>query len=447
MSTEIAVQEAPFDPKALAIQIKDMPQVYIDLSERASKAIAAGNKLIEKIKTNGMDEETATEITTHIKKVKNTLVIIKEQRTPYTQLLDIVKKAFTGIEAGIKTSNDTLKVYLDTYATEQAELQRKREEEARVQAAKEKELGDIEAELERGLKTSFINLLALKKTYLNSILEDMTLEIHDSVRTVMTGFSEDIPVAELKWPAIDPAYTTPEQVKEIKVRVGKSLAAEMKAQYAQEIADTKKELLDKIPSKVAELQEAKRIADEQAEQARLARIAEEKRREAIKKANAAEKTKLEAEAAKAREQEEARQEALRKQQEALEAEKKKRQEEEQQRLAEEAAKAKAEAESEAKAKAESASMNAMFNLEVAKSESAVPKGKAIFTITVTHQQGYADMFALWFAKEGGKMDLEALEKISLGRIKTYFEKLAADGEKMDSRYIKYKESFQTSVRR
>jgi hypothetical protein len=92
-------------------------------------------------------------------------------------------------------------------------------------------------------------------------------------------------------------------------------------------------------------------------------------------------------------------------------------------------------------------MNTMFDMEQVSSGSSVPKGKPTYEITVTHQKGYSEMFALWFAKEGGIMELDKLEKVTLERIRKYFEKLAAEGEKMDSKYIKYRETFSTSVRR
>lgn len=443
---ENTTELAPFNPKELGAQIKDLPAVYIKVSDRANKAKMAAQDLMDRIEKEGVTDQIAEDITAHIKKAKATIKQVKEERTPYTQIMTMVSKSFTQIEADIKDSNDKLMKFLNDYAAKKAEEERKREEEARIKAEKEKELIDVEAELEEGLKRSFAELLANKKTYLNSVLEDMSLAVQDSAQSILKGFDEALPVKELKWPLISPKHTTEDQIKEIKKRVGNSLAAVMKKKYTMEIADVKKELLDKVPSKVAELQEEKRLADEAAEQARIAAEAEAKRQKELAEAKEEERKKLEAKQAKERAEEAKKQAELKKKQDELAAEQAKRKAEEEERLAKEKAEAQKKAEQEAQAKRDAGDMNAMFQVEQVKSDTSVPKGKVVYNITVTHQNGYRDMFALWFAKEGASMEMDKLESMTLKRVREYFEKLAANGEKIESKFVKYKEGYSATVR-
>lgn len=438
---------APFDPKELSSFIKQAPEIYVDLTDRARKAIEAGERLLEKITESGIDEALAEELTTFIKKAKNTKDYSLKQRKPITQMFQLVSKGFTGIEADIEAMIGKVKKCLDDYAAEQARLQAEREAEAARKAAHDKELGELEAKAEEGLKLSFIQHLSSQKRYLNTILEDMQLPLVDSVKTVLKGYDEALSPKDLHWPELNLVTVTAEELTAIKKKVGAAVAPELKAQYKQEIADIKKELLDKVPSKVAELHEAKRLADEEAAAAEKARKEEEERKAAIAKANAKEKARLEEEGRKAKVVETERQAKAKAEQDKLDAERKKRQQEENQRLEAEAEQSRQKAAEEAKAKAESTAMNVMFDMEQVSSGSSVPKGKPTYEITVTHQKGYSEMFALWFAKEGGTMELDKLEKVTLERVRKYFEKLAADGEKMDSKYIKYRETFSTSVRR
>jgi hypothetical protein len=128
----------------------------------------------------------------------------------------------------------------------------------------------------------------------------MQLPVVDSVKTVLKDFDETLSPKDLHWPELNPVTVTAEELTAIKKKVGAAVAPELKTQYKQEIADVKKELLDKVPSKVAELQEAKRLADEEAAAAEKARKEEEQRKAAIAKANAKEKARLEEEDRKAK---------------------------------------------------------------------------------------------------------------------------------------------------
>lgn len=451
MNTEIAESKtqilAPFNMKELAEYMESTPEIYTDIKTRFDKAKSVVDDLMVRA-MEGVDEELAEEIGSTIKKLRNTGDLFNKKRTPITQMFTAVSKSFTSIEADLKGMNVKLQTILNDYAAQQEAERKKKEAEAAKKAAAEKEKAELEAELERGVQTSFTNLLALKKTYLNSVLEDTDLTIISDSTNAIKNFSEVLPAKELKWPIISPSYTSEDDVKAIKKEIITKIMPGLKEEYTTEIASAKKETLDKMPSKRAELEEAKRLSDEAARQAKEAAEKEAKRQADIAAANAAQKKKLEAQAIKDREEEAKKAAELKAQQDALAAEQKKRKEEEDKRLADKAKEDAEKAAANAKAKSDAAAMNSDFEVMQAGSGVAVPKGKKVYVIEIKHQKAFTELFALWFSREGGDMMLDELERVTLGRIKTYFEKQATDnGEQIESKYFVYKESFKASIRR
>ncbi len=65
-------------------------------------------------------------------------------------------------------------------------------------------------------------------------------------------------------------------------------------------------------------------------------------------------------------------------------------------------------------------MNAMFEATAAVGDASVPKGKEEYEIVVLHQQAYAEMFAMWFTKEGYKLPMDQLEKVTLKKVRNHF---------------------------
>ncbi len=105
--------------------------------------------------------------------------------------------------------------------------------------------------------------------------------------------------------------------------------------------------------------------------------------------------------------------------ERLQQEADRRKKEEEDRLAQQAADESKKAQDEAEAKAQAGAMNAMFEATAAVGDASVPKGKEEYVIAVLHQQAYAEMFAMWFTKEGYKpLLMDQLEKVTLKKSAT-----------------------------
>jgi hypothetical protein len=72
-----------------------------------------------------------------------------------------------------------------------------------------------------------------------------------------------------------------------------------------------------------------------------------------------------------------------------------------------------------------------------------PRTRTGYEITVLAPQGWLLIVDQWFRTEGSKLAADKFEKKSLGQMKTACEKHALKtGEKIDSKLIQYKETFQ-----
>jgi len=390
---------APFNIQELATTVQSLPDVFTDAQMRSERAVAAANSLLEQAK-NGMNDELDLQMVEFIKKARTTGELINKNRTPGTQLFQIITKSFTALESGIKDSIAGIEKQRNIYATWKAQEAKKREEEARKKAAIEREKSELAAEIEKQYRQAFVNYLQTKKRNILSVLESMSLATVNEASRHLHGFDESFTKEILSSFSVSvfPVYTDNQSIDTIKKEVFFSLLPNMQSHYANEIASAKRDAIDKIPSKKAEL-------------------------EALDKSNAVERQRMEQEAARRRKDEE-------------------------DRLAQEAAAAAKKAEDEAAAKAQAGAMNAAFDAMASAGDVTVPKGKEEYEIVVTHQQGYAEMFAMWFTKEGVKQSLDQLEKVTMKKIRGYFEDLATkSGEKMESKFFRYEINFKTRVTR
>lgn len=378
--------------------VSDTPTIFTEGQERVARVRTAFDQIFEQAK-EGMTDEIAEKIAEYMGKANKTLIHINAQRTPVTQLFNLVRDSFTGLENSIKDYIKQGQKLRDDWETEKMRRQRLIDEENRKKKLKEEERVRMEADTEKMIKQYFSTHLATTKAHLISVLEGMTIPTEENVRNYVSNYSTilETMVLDSKDLNLFPLHLTADEMKEIRYTKMASLFPQMSKYYTDQVGAAIIETLHKIPSKVAELREIENAAAEQAEQLRKA-----------------------AEERKAKEE---------------------------QRIAEEARKQAEEANKAAEGSKQAGIMNLEFEEEAAVAEAApVVKGKIEWDITVTHAQGYAELFAMWFAKEGAKTPLDKLKKMTPERCVTYFENLAEKkGEKLESKYFSYEERFKTKL--
>ena len=373
---QVIIKQSAEVTKNVASIKTDITNAIQENNVSLQNCINAGEALLAQ--SGEMTDELDAQIASFIKKASVTQKAMTERRKGVTQVFDLVKSGFTKMEALLdKKSEDSIIYKLqkkrDEYAAYKLDLQRKAEAErqrlARIEAAKTQLHDDV---------ISVCNQIVNEKTSeaLDKLSEKfrlMTLDNAEQVKKEISEYPTEIKIATFlsdRKPSVSPEVD-PEEARQIMNAAYREVNEQLSKSFTDSVAQTKQDILDTFDSKIAELQEIKKTADE----------AERKRKEAELKAaeEAAEKERQ----AKADE------------------EKKKREEEERLR------------------KAQSQTQQLFDQTPTV---AAPVKAKVSHRIEIDAPEGYLAIIQMWWAHEGSKMSLDDLAK-KLGFMTKTCEKL------------------------
>lgn len=366
--------------------------------------IAAGEDLLAQSET--MTDELDAQIASFIKKASATKKAMNERRKGVTQVFDLVKSGFTKMEGFLDSKSEESIVYKlqkkrDEYASHKIELQRKEEEERKRKARIEAEKIQLHDDV-----ISICNQIVNEKTSealdrLSEKFRLMTLDNAEVVKKEIFEFSTEIKLgtylAERK-PSV-PQELDPEEARKIMNAAYHEVNNQLTNSYADSVSSAKQDILDTFDSKIAELQEQKRLEEERKEAERKAKEAKD----------AAEKKAAEEAAKKAEEEKRKREEELKAAEKAAE--------EERQKKAEEEKKKREEEEKLRKANAQTQNL-----FDQTPSVAAPVKAKVSHHIEIDAPEGFLAIIQMWWTHEGSNMTLEELNK-KLGFMVKTCEKL------------------------
>lgn len=359
-----------------------------------------GQALLDTIEAEGGigSDELDTKVSEYLAKTKITVENMNKRRKPLTQLLATVSKSFTSLESAIDIKSVTTIPYKlqqarNQYAAKKLAEQKRREEEARRRQMIENEKAQYRSDITLMLDMAYETYVEKHINALIGMYNRATLSTYNDVcrriSETSTNFSWNAfveNVADNK----QTFYMDAETRKAIKNEVATQKKKDFAERYRFEIEETKQDLIDKLPGLRKQLEE----------------------QEELRRTNAAEAARMEEERKR------------------LEAEERRKQEEERKRREEEA-KAKAEAD---KAAAE---VQAAFDFSAASMSPTPTKAKVKKKIQVTNPQGFMQVYQMWFMREGINMSMKDLEKAHKKMI-TFCEKIVnADGEQIQSAFVKY----------
>jgi|GEM_PF-1957429 len=428
--------------------LKTGPKILTDNQSRKDKALTVGRNILSAIESNGMSPEIDDRAMKYLANISTANKEMKESRAAVTQIMDQLKKMYTEVENELDTKKPgtipaQIQSHRDQYAKDIAAEQERKRKEAERAAAKAKEAIEIKSQAEVTLSGIANDLLLSAKTRMNTAFNAITLATYQEKETNLRAY---IPKIDITCPSKLSVVISLHSVDETKALIEgvyEEKAGVLITSVNDQLSKFRDELIEKLPSKKAELVEAKRLADEAAAAAEAARIAEEQRQAEIAKASAAQKKKLEEEARIAREQEELKQAELKKQQAAADAERKRREEEESARMAAEAEEARKKAEQEAEIKKQGDQTMVMFEQEAAIADTTPkPETREGYEITVLHPVGFTQIFALWFENEGKNLPVDKIGNTKLDQMKSWAEKqVHKNGTRIDSKFIKYEATY------
>lgn len=364
------------------------PQSYSDNKLSCERCISAGQSILNAITTNGgMTDELDKEVALFIEKARKTVKKMNEKRSPVTKLFDDIRREFTVIENAIDpTKVDTIPYKLQQYrnqyaAKKRAEEEKRRQEEYKRQQAEQARV-KLRQDIEGDFKAQFQTYLNQSINWLTTKDNSVTLENYNTVYSEIKNFSVSLPadwLHNLHTLIRIPGNVSVDELRQFETDIKERLGKQFTDQYTAEIQDNKDFILDRLPSKKANL-------------------------ERMAQADAAEATRVKAEI----------EERQRKEAEAREAERKRKEEEEKQK---------------AEMERQQAEMNGLFS-EQASMQNYQPKVKVTQKIELLNPEGIMPILSMWWSKEGCTLSVEELSKLFKKQI-TFCEKLA----NKDSVYI------------
>lgn len=392
--TDISKELTIVQPESIKLIVANAPQSMQDNIISCQRCMEAGETLLKAIQDNGMTDELDQQAAAFIEKSRKTVKKMNERRSPVTKLFDEIRTRFTSIENAIDPGKaDTIPYKLqqlrNQYAAKKREEEerRRREELARQQA--EAARAKLKIDVEEDFKGQFQSLLNEKVNNLTELDNEVTLETYDKAYEQIKTCSTELPpewLYNLHSTVRRPLNVSVDEMRRIELDVKEALGKQFKEQYAAEIQDNKDYILDRMPSKKANL-------------------------ERIAKANAAEAARMKAEM----------EERQRKEAEAQEAERKRKEEEE--RKKSEAARQQLE-------------MGSLFN-EQAAVQGYQPKMKVSKKIELLNPEGILPIIGMWWRLEGCNLSVEELSKMFKKQI-TFCEKVAnKDGEFIQDESVEY----------
>ena len=392
--TDISKELTIVQPENIKLIVANAPQSMQDNIISCQRCMEAGETLLKAIQDNGMTDELDQQAAAFIEKSRKTVKKMNERRSPVTKLFDEIRTRFTSIENAIDPGKaDTIPYKLqqlrNQYAAKKREEEerRRREELARQQA--EAARAKLKIDVEEDFKGQFQSLLNEKVNNLTELDNEVTLETYDKAYEQIKTCSTELPpewLYNLHSTVRIPLNVSVDEMRRIELDVKEALGKQFKEQYAAEIQDNKDYILDRMPSKKANL-------------------------ERIAKANAAEAARMKAEM----------EERQRKEAEAQEAERKRKEEEE--RKKSEAARQQIE-------------MGSLFNAQEAV-QGYQPKMKVSKKIELLNPEGILPIIGMWWRLEGCNLSVEELSKMFKKQI-TFCEKVAnKDGEFIKDESVEY----------
>lgn len=449
METQTENNQVAVITKSLDL-LKTGPQILVANQERKEKALSVGRNILGSIQDEGMSPTTDERAMKYLANINKAKTEMKDSRAAVTQIMDKLKTMYTEVENDLDVNKSgtipaQIQEHRNQYAKDLAAAAEQKRKDAERATAKAREAIEIKSSIEVQLSKAYNDYLLHMKQKLQTHFNSITLEDYNENSAKLKSYVPCLnkeKFSDLK-AAVYALVHTPEEINRFIKSVIADKTPEYITNYAAELSLLRDELIDKLPSKLSELKEQKRLADEAAAEAERQRIEKEKLDAEIAQANAAKKKKLEEEAEKVRIENEKKNAELKKQQEEAAAAQKLREEQETQRLNAEAEESQRKSVLNAEVKKQGEQTMVLFDQEATLAESApAPEARQGYEITILHPIGFTQIFAIWFENVGKDLPVDKIGRTSLDQMKAWAEKHAQKTEsKIDSKLLKYEPVF------
>lgn len=363
--------------------VKSAPDAYQANQLSRQRCTSAGQAILDAINQSGMTDDLDQKAAAFIEKARRTVKAMNERRAPVTKLFDQIRGAYTTLENAVDpTKSGTVACLLQLKRNEYAAKKRaeaeKKQREMLAKQQLEQKRNKFILDVEDDIKRQFKSAVDTAVNDLQKIDQSLTLDNYNACEKILREYQTTLPGTWLSNLAVSVfvPYELREEAQKIIDDKKASLRKQFEEQYSYEVESNRNYVLDRLPSKKAEL-------------------------ERIAKANADEAARLKKEKEEREAQEAAQRENERKQKEAEENKK-------------------------AEAQRQAVAMRGLFDGQ-ATVAAYQPKSKVTKKIKLLNPEGILPIFSMWWTMEGSKQSTEDLTKMFKKQI-SFCEKLANSKE-------------------
>ena len=431
--------------------LKTGPQILQANQITKDKALQVGKNIPASIDENGMDQATDERAMKFLSNVNAANKRMKEDRAGVTQIMDQLKKMYTEVENELDikkpgTVAAQVQAHRDTYARQVAAEKEAQRRAAQLVADKAKEAINIKGNFEQRFSSHYQDFLTGRKQAMQVSFNSITYadfgERAAKLKTISPVLSvEKFEIGLVR--QVSATFHTWEECTSLQNEIYLAKISDCKNNYTAEMQLLIDDLIEKLPSKLRELTEQKKLDDEAAAEQERQRLASIESDKAIASANEAEKKQLEEKAEQERTDNERRNNIIAAQQRKAAEDQAAREQADNDRIAAENEEVKRKEAIELEVKLEGEKTMVMFEQEASVADmGSTAAARQGFDIVVLHPVGYTQIFSLWFEHEGKNLPIDKLGNTKLDQMKTWCEKKALkDGTKIESKFLDYQESF------
>ncbi len=295
-----------FEPQNVQTLAELAPQSYKENQVSHFRCIEAGKSLLERVKREGMSDALDMEIAKFIEKAKVTVKKMNGKRTPVTQLFDQIRKVYTTMENEVDPTKAAsvpgqLQAYRNAFAQKKHEEEERRRREEAARLAKENAKTRYRADVEDDYVRQFNSLVNKSINELTDMDKQISLDNYEIIFDGIKNYNCELPANWCQTVVSDahrPAELSPEECRAIQANVMAGLVSRFTEQFPFEVASTRDDILDRMPSKKRELDRIAKASAEEAAKIKTQMEAKEREEAARKEAERLEREKEQAAAAK-----------------------------------------------------------------------------------------------------------------------------------------------------
>ena len=195
MSNELILRE-----DNIRLVMSQAPQAWRDNQQSHDRCLASCQTLLDTIEAEGMNDELDQKADTYIRKSRNTVKKMNEQRSAVTKLFDEIRTVFTTLENEVDPTKKgsipyQLQDYRNAYAArkqrEAEERRRAEEQRQRRELARSSYLRDVEADY----RQTFNRYLTQRYNELAVLNQDITLQNFEEQERKIRAIPLNLPEA------------------------------------------------------------------------------------------------------------------------------------------------------------------------------------------------------------------------------------------------------------